>query len=93
MTSSWLVRIGTSNFYLVTDIINLKLFQSALVWRLYFTMLPSELYDLIYEDALKDDELLEFYNLSKDSKKHEIVAAYILNYFPIGVSKEIVKRF
>ena len=47
----------------------------------------------ILEIAKEDKELLEFYNLTKDSKPHKIVAAYILFYFPTSVSREICEHF
>ena len=45
----------------------------------------------IFEAAKEDKELLEFYNLTKDSEPYKIVAAYILFYFPTSVSREISK--
>ena len=47
----------------------------------------------ILEKAREDKELLDFYNLTKDSEPHKIIAAYILFYFPTSVSKEICKHF
>ena len=47
----------------------------------------------ILEIAKENKELLEFYNLTKDSEPHKIVAAYILFYFPTSVSREICKHF
>lgn len=47
----------------------------------------------ILEAAKEDKELLEFYNLTEDSKPHLIVAAYIMYYFPTSVSTEICKHF
>ena len=47
----------------------------------------------ILEKAREDKELLDFYNLTKDSEPHKIVAAYILFYFPTSVSREICEHF
>ena len=47
----------------------------------------------ILEIAREDEELLKFYNLTKDSEHYKIIAAYILLYFPTSVSKEICKHF
>lgn len=47
----------------------------------------------IFKVAKEDKELLEFYNLTKDSEPYKIVSAYILRYFSLYVSKEICKHF
>ena len=46
----------------------------------------------IFKAAKEDKELLEFYNLTKDSEPHKIVAAYIMYYFATSVSREICKQ-
>lgn len=46
----------------------------------------------IFKAAKEDKELLEFYNLTKDSEPHKIVAAYIMYYFAASVSREICKQ-
>lgn len=47
----------------------------------------------ILEKARENKELLDFYNLTKDSEPRKIIAAYILYYFPTSVSREICTHF
>ena len=56
-------------------------------------MLPTELFNLILEDAKKDSELLEMCGLTKDSPKCDLVAAYLCEYMPLGVNFRIAKRY
>ena len=56
-------------------------------------MLPDKLFNIILEDAKKDDELLELQGFTKDSPKCDFVATYLCNYLPVGVNFRIAKRY
>lgn len=56
-------------------------------------MLPNELFNIILEDAKKEDEILKLWGLTKDSPKCDLVAAYLCEYLPVGVNFRIAKRY
>ena len=56
-------------------------------------MLPDELFNIILEDAKKDNDLLEICRLTKDSPKCDLIAAYLCNYMPLEVNLRIAKRY
>lgn len=56
-------------------------------------MLPSKLFNLILEDAKKDNELQEFWKLTKDSPECDLVADYLCNYLPLDVKLKIAKIY
>ena len=56
-------------------------------------MLPDELFNIILEDAKKDDDLLEIWGLTKNSPKCDLVAAYLCSYMPLEVNFKITERY
>lgn len=56
-------------------------------------MLPSELFNLILEDAKKDNELLELWGYTENSPKCALVAAYLCTYLPKEVKYNITNRY
>lgn len=56
-------------------------------------MLPRKLFNIILEEAKKDNELLELSGCTKDSPKCDLVAAYICIYFPMDVNFRIAKKY
>lgn len=54
-------------------------------------LVTEEIYNLIYNQAINDTELLEYYGLTKESKPNKIVDAYISYYFPTAIPQKIAK--